>query len=45
MKYKAPNPEDYETEEEYLEAMEDYEAALYWEEEMAMEDYYEHKTQ
>lgn len=45
MKYKAPRPEDYASDEEYLEAMDAYEAALYWKEEMAMEDYYEHKTQ
>ena len=42
---KPPRPEDYATEEEFLRAMDAYEAALYWEEEMAMEDYYEHKTQ
>ena len=40
---KAPRPEDYATEAEYLEAMDAYEAALYWEEERAMENYYENK--
>ena len=38
---KAPRPEDYATEAEYLEALDAYETALYWEEEMAMERYYE----
>ena len=38
---KEPRPEDYATEEEFLQAMDAYEAALYWEEEMAMERYYE----
>ena len=38
---KAPRPEDYATEAEYLEALDAYETALYWEEEMAMERYYD----
>lgn len=40
---RPPRPEDYATDEEYLEAMDAYEAALYWEEEMAMERYYNDK--
>jgi hypothetical protein len=44
MKYRAPKPEDYDSEEEYLEALDIYEAALYWEEERAMEKYYEEKN-
>lgn len=40
---KAPERDDFLTEEEYLEAMDAYEAALYWEEETAMEAYYEEK--
>ena len=38
---KEPRPEDYATEAEYLEALDAYETALYWEEEMAMERYYD----
>ena len=38
---KPPRPEDYATEEEFLQAMDADEAALYWEEEMAMERYYD----
>lgn len=38
---KPPRPEDYATEEEYLIAMDEYESALYWREEEAIERYYE----
>ena len=38
---RPPRPEDYATDEEYLEAMDAYDADLYWKEEMAMERYYE----
>lgn len=40
---KAPKPEDYATDEEFLEAMDAYEAELYWAAERAMEQYYEEK--
>lgn len=41
MKHKAPDPDDYLSDEEYLEALDAYETALYWEEEEAMEKYYD----
>ena len=41
---KPPRPEDYATEEEFLQAMNAYEAALYWAEERAVEEYYEKKN-
>ena len=51
---RPPRPEDYATDEEYLEAMDAYEeyleamdayeAALYWEEEMAIERYYDKQS-
>lgn len=37
MRYPMPQPEDFRTEEEYKEAMEDYEEYLYWKEEEARE--------
>ena len=40
---KPPKPEDYLYDEEYLEAMDAYEAELLLREEMAMERYYENK--
>ena len=41
MRYEEPRPEDYASEEEYREAVQAYKDALYWEEEMAMERYYD----
>ena len=38
---KPPRPEDYATEDEYLIALDAYEAALFQKEEQAMEKYYE----
>ena len=43
MKYKCPDPDDYLTDEEYQDAMDAYENALYLAEEAAMEKYYEEK--
>ena len=40
---KPPKPEDYLSDEEYLEAKDAYEAELFLREEMAMERYYENK--
>ena len=41
---KEPRPEDYITEDDYEDAIEAYENALYWVEERAMEEYYEKKN-
>ena len=41
MMMKAPKPEDFSSDEEYLEAMDAYEAELFLREEMAMERYYD----
>lgn len=43
MKLKCPMPEDFDSDEEYLEALDAYETALYWQEEAEMEKYYETK--
>jgi hypothetical protein len=41
---KEPRPEDFLTEDDYEKAVEAYEAAVYWAEEQAIEEYYESKT-
>ena len=41
---KEPRPEDFLTEDDYEDAIEAYENALYWAEERAMEEYYEKKN-
>ena len=43
MKPKYPVPENYDSDEEYQEALDAYETALYWQEEEAMERYYEQR--
>lgn len=43
MKYKAPQPEDYCSDEEYLQALDAYEAELLLREDRMMEKYYESK--
>lgn len=43
MRMHYPVPEDYDSDAEYQEAVEAYETALYWQEENAMEDYYENR--
>ena len=41
---KEPRPEDFLNEDDYEKAVEAYEDAMYWAEEMAMMEYYENKS-